>query len=82
MAGELLNAPWPEVDNSALATATLVLAVQVNGRLRGQIEVAADAGEEQIRDTVLADEKIARHASAGAIRKVILVPGKLVNIVV
>ena len=82
MPGELLDAPWPQVDEDALVSATQVLVVQVNGKLRSQVEVAPDADEAMIREVVLADDKVARHVGERAVRKVIVVPGKLVNIVV
>ncbi|MDP7220450.1 MAG: leucine--tRNA ligase [Arenicellales bacterium] len=78
----LLDAPWPEVDNDALAAAHQTLAVQVNGKLRGQIEVPVQADELLIRALVLADGKISRHVAESTIRRFIVVPGKLVNIVV
>ena len=78
----LLDAPWPEVDQEALTSATQVLAVQINGKLRSQVEIDAEADEDRIRDAVLADEKVARHVGDKPVRKVIVVPGKLVNVVV
>jgi len=80
--GDLLDAPWPEVDQQALTSATQVLAVQINGKLRSQVEIDAEAGEDRIRDAVLADEKVVRHVGDKPVRKVIVVPGKLVNVVV
>jgi len=81
-AGVLLDAPWPTVDEDALVTAAVTLVVQVNGKLRGHVEVLSDADDEQIREAVLADEKVARHIDEAAVRKVIVIPGKLVNVVV
>ena len=78
----LLDAPWPEVDNEALAAAYQTLAVQVNGKLRGQIEVPVQPDEALIRALVLADGKISRHVAESTIGRFIVVPGKLVNIVV
>ena len=82
MPGDLLDAPWPQVDDDALTSATQVLAVQINGKLRSQVEIDADADEDRIRDAVLSDEKVARHVGEKPVRKVIVVPGKLVNVVV
>jgi len=79
---ELLDASWPEVDAAALQTSSCKLAVQVNGKLRGQIEVAMDADELQIREQVLADEKIGRHIGESEIKRFIVVPQKLVNVVI
>jgi len=82
MPGELLDAPWPKVDEGALTSATQVLVVQVNGKLRSQVEVAPDADEAVIREAALADDKVARHVGDKPVRKIIVVPGKLVNIVI
>jgi leucyl-tRNA synthetase len=82
MPGELLDAPWPKVDESALVSAIQVLVVQVNGKLRSQVEVAPDADEAVIREAALADDKVARHVGDKPVRKIIVVPGKLVNIVI
>ncbi len=57
-------------------------AVQINGKLRSQVEIDAGADEDRIREAVLADEKVARHVGDKPVRKVIVVPGKLVNVVV
>ena len=70
------------MDQQALTSATQVLAVQINGKLRSQVEIDAEADEDRIRDAVLADEKVARHVGDKPVRKVIVVPGKLVNVVV
>ena len=78
----LLDAPWPEVDNKALVARVQTIAVQVNGKLRGQVEVPVQADEAEIRAQVLADDKISRHVAASSIRRFIVVPGKLVNIVI
>jgi len=81
MTGDLLNAPWPESDAQALQTDQITLVVQVNGKLRGQIEVAAGASDEDIRNLALSQDQIAKHTNGRPLRKVIIVPGKLVNIV-
>ncbi len=79
--GELINAPWPQPDSTALQRDQIELVVQVNGKVRGALRVAVDASREQIEQAVLADPAVARHI-AGPPRKLILVPGKLVNVVV
>jgi leucyl-tRNA synthetase len=79
---DILDAGWPEVDESALVQDTLTLAVQVRGKLRGQIEVAADADRDTIERAALAEENVARHIGDQPVKKIIVVPGKLVNIVV
>ncbi|KRG86008.1 leucine--tRNA ligase [Stenotrophomonas daejeonensis] len=81
--GETLleDQPFPQVDASALVRDALTLAVQVNGKLRGTIEVAADAAREQIEALAQAEPNTAKFLEGLAIRKVIIVPGKIVNIV-
>ena len=80
--GDLLDAPWPEVDNNALVRSELTLMVQVNGKLRGSIEVAADADKATIEATALASEPAVKFMEGKPAKKVIVVPGKLINIVV
>ncbi|MCO7557176.1 leucine--tRNA ligase [Metapseudomonas otitidis] len=80
-ADAVIDAAWPKVDESALVQDTLQLVVQVNGKLRGQIEVAADASRETVEAIARANENVLRFTEGLTIRKVIVVPGKLVNIV-
>ncbi|WP_207063349.1 leucine--tRNA ligase [Motiliproteus sp. SC1-56] len=79
---ELLETPWPQVDESALVRASITVVVQVNGKLRAKIQVPADADRDFVQQTALADEHVTRFTQAKVIRKVIVVPNKLVNIVV
>ena len=62
--------------------AELLLPVQVNGKRRGEIRVAPDATETQVREKALADEAVSVHLAGLTVRKVIVVPGRIVNIVV
>jgi leucyl-tRNA synthetase len=78
----LIDEPWAVVDAAALATSTIEVVVQVNGKLRARIVVAADADDETVRKAALADPNVQKFVGAAAIRKVIVVPGKLVSIVV
>jgi leucyl-tRNA synthetase len=78
----LIDEPWPTVDAAALEAATLQIVVQVNGRLRGRITVAADADESTVRAAALADPHVRKFIGEAVVRKIIVVPGKLVNIVV
>ena len=78
---DVINQPWPSVDESALVQDTLTLVIQVNGKLRGQIEVAADASREAVEALARANENVQRFTDGLTIRKVVVVPGKLVNIV-
>ena len=73
---------WPQFDPDLAAEETITLVVQINGKVRARIEVPADIGEEEARETALSDENIQRHVGDKEIRKVIYVPGRLVNIVV
>jgi leucyl-tRNA synthetase len=74
--------PWPQADPELLASDTVTLVVQVNGKLRDRIEVAADAAEEELLDLARASEKVRRHLDGKQVVKEIVVPGKLVNLVV
>jgi leucyl-tRNA synthetase len=78
--GDILDAPWPQVDAAALEQAEIELMVQVNGKLRGSITVAKEADKATIEAAALANEQVAKFLE-GAPKKVIVVPGKLVNIV-
>jgi leucyl-tRNA synthetase len=80
--GDLLRHPWPQFDPALAKEEELELAVQVNGKLRARVSVPADIGEGFIREKALADEKIRAAVNGKEILKVIVVPGKLVNIVV
>jgi len=80
-AGAVINATWPLVDESALVQDTLSLVVQVNGKLRGHIAVPASASREEVEAAARANENVQRYTEGVTIRKVVVVPGKLVNIV-
>ena len=77
----IIDAQWPQVDESALVQDSLVLVIQVNGKLRGQIEMPASASREEIEAAARCNENVLRFTDGLTIRKVIVVPGKLVNIV-
>ncbi len=81
-AGPVVDARWPEADPAALVRDQLDLAVQVNGKLRGQIRVSADAAREIIEQAALGDPVVLRHLEGRPVKKVIVVPGRLVNLVV
>ena len=80
--GDLLDTAWPEVDESALQRDELELMLQINGKLRGSVLVSATASKEQIEQAALATEAFIKQANGAAPKKVIVVPGRLVNIVV
>lgn len=78
---DIIDTPWPTANESALVQDTLTLVVQVNGKLRGQIEVPAQASREEVEAAARNNENVQRFTEGVTIRKVIVVPGKLVNIV-
>ncbi|MDD5002421.1 MAG: class I tRNA ligase family protein, partial [Thiomonas arsenitoxydans] len=80
--GDLLDAPWPQVDEAALVQDTIELMLQVNGKLRGAIQVAASADKATIEAAALASADFAKFSEGKAAKKVIVVPGRLVNVVV
>jgi leucyl-tRNA synthetase len=75
------DVPWPKSDHAALRRDNVTLAVQVNGKLRGTIHIAVDAAREAIEAAALAEPTVAKFLEGQAVRKVIVVPGKIVNIV-
>jgi len=78
----LLDQPWPAVDKSALVQDEVVLVVQVNGKLRGHILVPASATKEQVEFFALANESVQKFMNGQKPKKVVVVPGRLVNVVV
>jgi len=78
----VVNVAWPAIDDAALVQDKVELMVQVNGKLRSKISVAADATKESIEALALADENVQKFIEGKEIRKVIVVPGRLINIVV
>lgn len=78
----LIDERWPEPDGQALVQDMHILVVQVNGRLRGHISVPADSDEAAVQAAALADAKVRRFVADKPVRRVIVVPGKLVNVVV
>lgn len=79
---ELLDQPWPKADSQALVQDEIELVVQINGKLRGRIRVAKEADHAAIEQTALDHEHIQRSIAGQSVRRVVIVPGKLVNIVV
>jgi leucyl-tRNA synthetase len=77
----LEDQPWPQVDAAALVRDSLTLAVQVNGKLRGTIEVAANASKDEAEALALEQPNVKAFLEGHTVRKVIVVPGKIVNIV-
>ena len=81
-AGTLLDAPWPKVDEQALEQSEIELVLQVNGKVRGALTVAKDAAREAIEQAALAHEMVARFGEGKPPKKIVVVPGRLVNVVV
>ncbi len=80
--GDLLDAAWPAVDEAALVQDEIELMLQINGKLRGSVRVSASADKAAIEQAALATEAFEKHSAGAAPKKVIVVPGRLVNIVV
>jgi leucyl-tRNA synthetase len=80
--GEILDAPWPEVDPQALVRSEIELVLQVDGKLRGHLRVPADADRAAVEAAALAHPDAQRFMDGKPARKVVVVPGRLVNVVV
>jgi len=79
--GAVIDAPWPRIDDTALTRDSIPMAVQVNGKVRAQLEVPVDIAQPDLEALALGDEHVRRFTEGLSIRKVIVVPRKLVNIV-
>jgi leucyl-tRNA synthetase len=79
--GLVIDQRWPELDEEALIRQTVEMVVQVKGRIRGRIQVAVDADDTTVTNAALAEPNVQRFVGDADVRKVIVVPGKLVNIV-
>ena len=80
--GDLLDAAWPKVDDSALVQDEIELMLQINGKLRGSIKVSPSADKAAIEAAALATEEFAKFSEGKPPKKVVVVPGRLVNLVV
>jgi leucyl-tRNA synthetase len=80
--GPLLDAPWPQVDPAALLQDEIELVLQINGKLRGKIVVPAGADRATIEGAAKAAPEVAKHAAGAPVKKIVVVPGRLVNVVV
>ncbi|MCP4388625.1 MAG: class I tRNA ligase family protein, partial [Gammaproteobacteria bacterium] len=78
----IIDHPWPQVDEAALVQETIEIVIQVNGKLRGKMQLDADVDRAGCEAAALENEQVQRFIGDSEIRKVIVVPGKLVNIVV
>ena len=80
--GLLCSRPWPAADVDVAREEEIEVVVQVNGKVRSKLTVGADAGEDEVRERVMADPKVREYTAGGEIRKTVYVPGKLFSIVV
>jgi leucyl-tRNA synthetase len=80
--GSLLDAAWPHVDPAALAQDQIELVLQINGKLRGKLMVPASASRDEVEAAARAGPEVAKHADGKSVKKVIVVPGRLVNVVI
>jgi leucyl-tRNA synthetase len=80
--GDLIDAPWPQPEEAALAQDEIELVLQVNGKVRGKLRVPATADRIAIEAAAHAAPEVAKHASNGPVKKIVVVPGRLVNVVV
>ena len=78
----IIDARWPQYDSSLLKSETSLIVVQVNGKLRSKLEVDASISEDELKSMALSDEKVVRFINGNEIKKIIVIPEKLVNIVV
>jgi leucyl-tRNA synthetase len=80
--GDVLDAAWPQVDVDAMVQDTIEIVVQVNGKVRGKVSVGADAAKDVVEQAAMADENVQKFIGGKNVVKVIVVPGRLVNVVV
>ncbi|MED5269904.1 MAG: leucine--tRNA ligase, partial [Pseudomonadota bacterium] len=78
----IIDASWPKFDSSLLKSESSLIVVQVNGKLRSKLEVDASISEDELKSMALSDEKVVRFIDGNEIKKIIVIPEKLVNIVV
>ena len=79
--GDIDNAPWPQADEQAMVEDSRLVVVQINGKVRGKVTVPADATEAQVHARALQEHLVAKHLEGVTLRKVIYIPGKLLNLV-
>jgi leucyl-tRNA synthetase len=80
--GSIHSQMWPKVDEEAITESSIHLAVQINGKVRGTLEVSIEASEEEVRKMVLSDEKLSEFVEERAIKKLVYVPGRIISVVV
>ena len=82
MEGFVINQPFPKHDEKFLIESTFTYPVQINGKHRANIEISLDADENQVKEIILADEQILKYMEDKQLKKLILVKGRIINIVV
>jgi leucyl-tRNA synthetase len=80
--GLIANAPWPVADEAMLTSDTVTLPIQINGKRRSEITVAKDATKEEVEKHALADDAVQKALAGGQPKKLIVVPGRIVNVVI
>jgi len=80
--GSIFKQPWPQWDKELIKQDTITMPIQVNGKLRSKLEVPTDIAEDQLKELVLSDEKVKKFTAGKQVRKFIIVPKKLINLVV
>ena len=80
-AGGISRARWPVADERYLAEKTIVIPVQVNGKVRAEISIARDASQEEVEALARQQENVVKHVAGAQVKKVVYVPSKLINFV-
>lgn len=80
--GLVANAPWPQTDPDMLVEDTVTLPIQVNGKRRSELTVPKDMPKDEVEKLALADDAVLKALAGGAPKKVIVVPGRIVNVVI
>lgn len=80
--GLIAEQPWPEADDTLLVEDTVTMPIQINGKRRAEIEVPKDLPKEEVEKRALAEDAVKRALDGGQPRKLIVVPGRIVNVVV
>ncbi|MDV4169904.1 leucine--tRNA ligase [Rhodovulum sp. FJ3] len=80
--GLIANAPWPKADPAKLVDDTITMPIQINGKRRGEIEVAKDLPKEEVEKLALAHDAVLKALDGGAPKKLIVVPGRIINVVI
>ena len=79
--GFIGSQPWPQWSQDALTRDSITLVVQINGKVRSKISLSASATDEQLKSAALEDDAVKRHLQGKSVKKIVVVPGKLVSIV-